>query len=42
MAELGCPLWQGYLFGQPMPVHRLGTPVIPAQPRSGRSAHLAS
>ena len=32
MAGLGCPLGQGYLFGQPHPVHRLGNPPIPTQP----------
>ncbi|MEV4351888.1 bifunctional diguanylate cyclase/phosphodiesterase [Actinoplanes sp. NPDC049596] len=32
LAELGCLLGQGYLFGQPGPLHRLKAPSIPAQP----------
>jgi diguanylate cyclase (GGDEF)-like protein len=32
LAGVGCPLGQGYLFGQPGPLHRLQTPSIPAQP----------
>ncbi|WP_433366087.1 putative bifunctional diguanylate cyclase/phosphodiesterase [Actinoplanes sp. CA-142083] len=34
LSELGCPLGQGYLFGQPGPLHRLKPPAIPAQPGS--------
>ncbi|GAA0574165.1 EAL domain-containing protein [Paractinoplanes ferrugineus] len=32
LAALGCPLGQGYLYGQPAPLHRLTSPAIPAQP----------
>jgi diguanylate cyclase len=32
MAGLGCPLGQGYLYGQPGPLNRLAAPAIPAQP----------
>ena len=30
LAELGCPLGQGYLFGLPSPMHRLQSPASPA------------
>ena len=44
MADLGCPLGQGYLFGQPVPVHLLAAPpaALPQQPAPARRAHLAS
>ena len=32
LSALGCPLGQGYLFGQPAPLHRLKPPAIPSQP----------
>jgi diguanylate cyclase (GGDEF)-like protein len=44
MADLGCPMGQGYLFGQPVPVHLL-TPHIPIQrpyAAPARRADLAS
>ncbi|GIE92787.1 putative bifunctional diguanylate cyclase/phosphodiesterase [Paractinoplanes rishiriensis] len=38
LSGLGCPLGQGYLFGQPGPLHRLESPVIPSQPSPSRIA----
>jgi EAL domain-containing protein (putative c-di-GMP-specific phosphodiesterase class I) len=44
LAGLGCPLGQGYLYGQPAPLARLRMPAIPAQPHppSSAPAHLTS
>jgi EAL domain-containing protein (putative c-di-GMP-specific phosphodiesterase class I) len=43
MADLGCPMGQGYLFGQPVPLHLLVAPPVLAQhPRPVRQANLAS
>jgi diguanylate cyclase (GGDEF)-like protein len=45
MADLGCPMGQGYLFGQPVPVHLLTVPQIPVQKAHqapSRRANLAS
>ncbi|MBL7254441.1 putative bifunctional diguanylate cyclase/phosphodiesterase [Paractinoplanes lichenicola] len=44
LARVGCPLGQGYLFGQPGPLHRWqSASAIPAQPTPPSSAaHLAS
>ena len=41
LAGLGCHLGQGYLFGQPGPMHRL-TATIPVQPAPHQPSHLAS
>ncbi|HET6532236.1 MAG TPA: EAL domain-containing protein [Actinoplanes sp.] len=42
MADLGCPLGQGYLFGQPVPLHLLAAPSAPLRPHAVRPVNLAS
>jgi diguanylate cyclase (GGDEF)-like protein len=38
LAELGCPLGQGYLYSQPVPLNRLERPQIPPIPAQPSSA----